>query len=68
MADQKPKEDISGLKALPEDDITTFSLWLKNELSQNVSKITISKRLKGVPAVLFGQVSSSMRMVMQMME
>lgn len=30
--------------------------------------MTISKRLKGVPAVLFGQVSSSMRMVMQMME
>jgi HSP90 family molecular chaperone len=53
---------------LPEEDVTTFSLWLKNELSQNVGKVTLSKRLKDQPAVLFGQVSSSMRMVMAMME
>lgn len=33
-----------------------------------MGKVTISKRLKGQPAVLFGQVSSSMRMVMAMME
>ena len=48
--------------------MTTFSLWLKNELAANVGNVTISKRLKGQPAVLFGQVSSSMRMVMAMME
>jgi hypothetical protein len=41
---------------------------LENELAANVGKVTISKRLKGQPAVLFGQVSSSMRMVMAMME
>jgi len=56
------------LPPLPEDDVTTFTLWLKNELQQHAGKVTISKRLKGVPAVLFGQVSSSMRMIMQMME
>ena len=53
---------------LPEEDVTTFSLWLKNELQQHVGKVAISRRLKDQPAVLFGQVSSSMRMVMAMME
>lgn len=58
----------SDAPSLPDEDVTSFSLWLKNELSSNISKVTISKRLKGVPAVLFGQISSSMRMVMTMME
>jgi len=43
-------------------------LWLKNELSGNVSKVSISKRLKDQPAILFGQMSSSMRTFMMMME
>ena len=54
--------------SLPEDDTTSFVLWLKNELQSYVQKVTISKRLVAVPCVLYGQVSSSMRMVMQMME
>lgn len=54
--------------SLPEEDVATFSLWLKNELQQYVGKVQISKRLRDQPAVLFGQVSSSMRMVMAMME
>lgn len=33
-----------------------------------MSKVSISKRLRGQPAVLVGQMSSSMRMVMAMME
>ena len=57
-----------GAVTLPEEDVTNFSLWLKNELQQHVGKIQISKRLKNQPAVLYGQVSSSMRMVMAMME
>ena len=48
--------------------MTTFSLWLKNELAGHVGKVSISKRLREQPAVLVGQVSSSMRMVMAMME
>ncbi len=48
--------------------MTTFSLWLKNELSSQVAKVSISKRLRDQPAVLFGQVSASMRMMMSMME
>jgi HSP90 family molecular chaperone len=41
---------------LPEEDVATFSLWLKNEL--RTGKVSISKRLKEQPAVLFSQVSS----------
>lgn len=63
VGDLKPQED-SKLPSLPEDDVTTFTLWLKNELQQYAGKVTLSKRLKGVPAVLYGQMSSSMRMIM----
>lgn len=62
------KEQNPNIPSLPEEDVTSFSLWLKNELAGSVGKVTISKRLKGVPAVLFGQVSASMRLVMQMMD
>jgi TNF receptor-associated protein 1 len=41
---------------------------LKNELQPTVSKVSLSKRLKDTPAIVVGQVSSSMRMIMQMME
>jgi len=63
--DQIPSE---GTVSLPEEDVVGFSLWLKNELHQFASKVSISKRLKNQPAVIIGQVSSSMRMVMAMME
>ena len=53
---------------LPEEDVTAFCLWLKNSLRDDVSKVSISKRLKDTPAVLSGQVSSSMKIMQQMME
>jgi TNF receptor-associated protein 1 len=43
-------------------------LWLKSELSSGISKVQISKRLKDEPAVIFGQMSASMRAFMMMME
>jgi len=49
-----PKEEDTSVPRVPEDDVTPFSLWLKNELASNVNKVTISKRLTGSPAVLFG--------------
>lgn len=61
-------DDISSYSRIPEEDVTTFSLWLKNELQPTVSKVSISRRLKDTPAILVGQMSSSMRMMMQMME
>lgn len=60
--------DISSYSRIPEDDVTTFSLWMKNEMAPTVGKVTLSRRLKDSPAILVGQMSSSMRMMMQMME
>lgn len=39
----QPEQKNSGI---PEDDVTGFCLWLKNELSNYASKVTLSKRLK----------------------
>ena len=39
---------------IPEEDITGFCLWLKNELQDTVSKVSISKRLKDTPALVSG--------------
>jgi len=62
-------EHESEMRArIPEEDITGFCLWLKNELQENVSKVTISRRLKDTPALVSGQMSSSMRVMMQMMD
>jgi len=58
--------DKEGKVSLPEEDITQFCLWIKDQMSPYVGKVTLSKRLKGVPAVLFGKVSASMRMMMNM--
>ena len=41
---------------LPEEEISTFCLWMKNSLKDHVGKVTISKRLKDTPAVLSGQI------------
>ena len=59
---------INEKSRIPEDDVTNFCLWLKNELQPIVAKVTLSKRLKDTPAIVVGEMSSSMRMMMQMME
>jgi hypothetical protein len=56
------------MPSIPEEDIASFSLWLKNESPAICSKVTISKRLRRFPALLYGQMTASMRMIMQMME
>jgi HSP90 family molecular chaperone len=61
-------EDQTLANRLPEEDVTSFCLWLKNELQDSISKVQISKRLKDTPALVTGQMSSSMRVMMQMME
>lgn len=68
LGDKSKKQIDSNIPSLPEEDVASFSLWLKNEFYQNVGKVTVSKRLTKAPAVLFGQMSASMRMVMQMMD
>ncbi|CDW77637.1 molecular chaperone hsp90 [Stylonychia lemnae] len=64
----KKEESSHALSKIPEDEIAPFSLWLKNELQPQITKISLSKRLKDAPAVIVGQQSSSMRMMMQMMD
>lgn len=57
-------ESGSVESGLPEEDVTNFCLWLKDTLSSKVAKVQLSKRLTGTPAVLVGQMSSSMYMMM----
>lgn len=68
LGKQDEFESVSSISRIPEEDVTTFSLWLKSEMAPMVTKVTLSKRLKDTPAIVVGQVSSSMRMMMQMME
>jgi HSP90 family molecular chaperone len=65
---KQDEKETADKSRIPEEDVTPFCLWLKNELEPNVSKVTLSKRLKDTPAIIVGQMSSSMRMMMQMME
>jgi len=62
------EKEIAGSNRIPEEDITGFCLWMKNELKDSVAKVTISKRLKDTPAIITGQVSSSMRVMYEMMK
>jgi len=64
---KKADESITESR-IPEEDVTGFCLWLKNELSEFVNKVTLSKRLKETPGIITGDQSSSMRMMMQMLE
>lgn len=60
------EEDVES--KLPEEDVSNFCIWLKDTLSSKVSKVQLSKRLKGTPAIAVGQMSSSMLMMMQMLQ
>lgn len=54
---------------LPEEEVTQFCLWLKDCTQPYVSRVTLTKRLKGdTPCVLFGQYSSKMQIMMNMMQ
>jgi HSP90 family molecular chaperone len=53
---------------LPEEEVTGFCLWLKDSLSEKISKVTLSKRLTNTPAIVVGEMSSSMFMMMQMLQ
>ena len=46
---------------IPEEEVAPFCLWLKEIGKPHVGKVTLSKRLKDEPMVLFGDVSASMR-------
>lgn len=50
----KSDEQVSDISRIPEEDVTTFSLWLKSELEPFISKVQLSKRLKDSPAIVVG--------------
>jgi HSP90 family molecular chaperone len=53
---------------LPEEEVTGFCLWLKDCLKSKIKKVQLSKRLTNTPAIIVGDVSSSMYMMMQMLQ
>ena len=61
-------EEESVKSRLPEEEVTNFCLWLKDTLSARVAKVKLSNRLKDTPALIVGQMSSSMYMMMQMLQ
>lgn len=63
---QYKQETSSSVTKLPEDDITPFTLWMKNELEPFVTKVSISKRLKDTPILVTSNISSHMKTMMAM--
>ncbi len=63
-------EKMRGKKVepMPEQDVTPFCLWIKNELGANVQQVTASRRYSEAPGLIVGQVSSSMRQIMAMFD
>ena len=53
---------------MAEEELSGLSLWLKNEAQGRVGKVTISKRLKDVPAVIYGSMSAQMMLLMKLAE
>ena len=62
------EDEVISRSRIPDDEITPFCLWVKNDLTGLIGKVTISRRLKDKPALISGQMSSSMRIMMQMMD
>ncbi len=56
--EKKEEETAEGVK---EEDITGFSLWIKNELQPFVDKVVVSKKKISGPALVISPMSASMR-------
>jgi len=57
-----------GKKTVPDDDVTSYTLWIRNELDTSVTKVVVSKRLTDSPCVVTSPVSASMKSVMMMFQ
>ena len=60
-------ESGSVVSKIPDDDITPYTLWIKNELEPFVTKVSISKRLKDSPILITSAISTHMKTFMAMM-
>ncbi|EGR33010.1 hypothetical protein IMG5_063810 [Ichthyophthirius multifiliis] len=65
---EQKDESQQQQQIIPEEEVTAFCLWIKNELSPMVSKVQVSQRLSSSPAVIQSQMTSGMRQVMLMMD
>ncbi len=62
VKEQQPdNKDEPKSESIPEDDITSFSLWIKNELQPYVSKVVVSNKSILGPALVISPISSAMR-------
>lgn len=62
------KEDNLSTSSLPEEDVTAFTLWIRNELDTSVTKVVISKRLTDSPCIITSAMSASMKSMMMMLQ
>jgi TNF receptor-associated protein 1 len=65
--DTYKQDNSSAINKLPEEDISAFTLWIKNELEPFVTKVSLSKRLKDTPLLVTSNISSHMKTMMAMM-
>ena len=54
-------DENSSQSRVPEEDLTSFSLWVKNELQPYVDKVVVSSRSMMGPALVISPISSAMR-------
>lgn len=66
--DKLRSEKGETVNKIPEEDISPYTLWLKNELEPYVGKVTISKRLGATtPVLVSSDTSANMKGFMAMM-
>lgn len=56
------------INKIPEDDISAYTTWIKNELEPYVGKVTLSKRLTKTPILVSSETSANMNGFMAMMQ
>lgn len=61
---EEVKHDES--KGIKSEDLTTFPLWVKNELQPFVNKVVVSKRSITGPGLVSSPMSASMRQIQMM--
>jgi len=62
--DVSHRVEVNKETGLPEQDTTSFCLWIKAETEPHISKVSVSKWLKHAPAVIVGEVSAQMWIMM----
>ena len=68
LSKYKQDTDSSAVNELiPGDDMTSYTMWLKNELEPFVSKVVLSKRLRDSPILITSGMSSNMKAMYAMM-